>query len=347
MSNRPSESNRSFSSVAREIEDISFNLHKDALLRHARENLPRITRTLRELAPPAGDKAKSAIVISAGPSVHRQKSIAHVLASGYKGTVIAVDGSLISCLKDGLFPDYVLTLDAHETRIVRWYGDPDFEHNSRNDDYFQRQDLDVAFRTNLIEQNLAHIDLVNRHGSKSKAIVASSAPQNVVRRIEEAKFDTYWWNPLVDNPAEPNSLTRQLYDINRLPCVNTGGNVGTASWVFASTILKIPTIALLGMDFGYYADLPYSKTQKYYELIDHLGTTEGLEAHFPVYTYPLTGEKFYTDVTYSWYRKNFLELLTLSNARTFNCTGGGVLFGDRLPCVTLEEFLKIVESADG
>jgi len=342
VSNPATRNDQSFSGVAREIEAISFNLHKDALLRHAHENTPRITRTLRDLPPPAGEKAKSAVIISAGPSVHRQKSIPHILASGYKGTVIAVDGSLISCLKAGLFPDYVLTLDSHETRIVRWYGDPDFEHNSRNDDYFQRQDLDVAFRTNLIEQNIAHIKLVNQHGAKTKAIVASSAPQNVVRRIEEAKFDTYWWNPLVDNPADSNSLTRRLYEINGLPCMNTGGNVGTAAWVFASTVLKIPAIAMLGMDFGYYADLPYSKTQKYYELIDHLGTTEGLEAHFPIYTYPLTGEKFYTDVTYSWYRKNFLELLALSSVSTVNCTGGGVLFGDRLTCVTLDTFLETV-----
>lgn len=347
MSNPPSGSNRSFSSVALEIEAISYDLHKDALLRHAHDNVARITRTLRELPLPSGEKAKSAVVISAGPSVHRQKSVSHVLTSGYKGTVIAVDGSLISCLKAGLFPDYVLTLDSHEKRIVRWYGDPDFEQNSRNDDYFQRQDLDVEFRMNLIEQNIAHIDLVNQHGSKMKAIVASSAPRNVVRRIEEAKFDTYWWNPLVDNPGEPNSLTKRLYEINRLPCMNTGGNVGTAAWVFASTVLKIPEIALLGMDFGYYADLPYSKTQKYYELINHLGTTEGLEAHFPTYTYPPTGEKFYTDVTYSWYRKNFLELLALSSARTVNCTGGGVLFGDRLPCVTLDMFLETVESSHG
>lgn len=340
VSNLPTGSNRAFSDIALEIEAISYDLHKDALLRHAKENIPRITRTLRDVPPPEGEKAKSAVIISAGPSVHRQKSIPQILASGYKGTIIAVDGSLISCLKAGLFPDYVLTLDSHETRIVRWYGDPDFEQNSRNDDYFQRQDLDVDFRTNLIEQNIAHIALVNQHGSKSKAIVSSSAPQNVVRRIEEARFETYWWNPLVDNPREPDSLTRRLYEINGLPCMNTGGNVGTAAWVFASTILKIPTIALFGMDFGYYADLPYSKTQKYYELINHLGTSEGLEVHFPSYTFPLTGEIFYTDVTYSWYRKNFLELLTLSSARTYNCTGGGVLFSDRLPCVTLQTFLE-------
>lgn len=331
---------QSFDGIVKDIETISLGRHGNALLQHARENLSHQKATLRDLPPLSGAKAKSAVIVSAGPSVHKQKSISKLLETGYAGSIIAVDGSMVSCLKAGLVPDYVLTLDPHETRIVRWYGDPDLEENTKNDDYFQRQDLDVAFRNNLFEQNLAHIALVNRHGSQIKAIVASSAPQNVVRRIEEAKFDSYWWNPLVDSPANPDSLTRQLHQINGLPCMNTGGNVGTAAWVFASTILKIPNIGLLGMDFGYYEDLPYSMTQKYYELLERLGTDEDLEPHFPKFTYPLTGEVFYTDATYYWYRKNFLELLALSTAKTFNCTGGGVLFGDNLPCITLDDFIR-------
>lgn len=347
MRNPASATDQMFSEVAVEIEAISRNLHQSALVRHARDNAGRITRTLRDIPLLSGGKAMSAIVISAGPSVHRQKHISQVLSSGYRGTVIAVDGSFISCLKAGLIPDYVLTLDPHETRIVRWYGDPEFEKNSLNDDYFQRQDLDVEFRANLIERNIEHIELVNKYGSQCKAVISSSAPKNVVDRLDEAQFKTYWWNPLVDDPAKPESLTRRLYEINSLPCMNTGGNVGTAAWVFASTILRIPMIALLGMDFGYYADLPYSKTQKYYELTHYLGTSEGLDPYFPKYVFPLTGEVFYTDVTYSWYRKNFLELLSLSNVQTFNCTGGGILYNDRLPCITLQSFLESVEDHHG
>lgn len=337
----------SFSDVALEVERISLSLHEEVLLRHAKDNYPRITNTLRHISPPRGDKARSAIIISAGPSVHRQRHISQVRSSGYQGMVIAVDGSFISCLKEGLIPDYVLTLDPHETRIVRWYGDPDFEKNSLNDDYFQRQDLDVAFRNNLIEQNNDHIRLVNKHGSQCKVVIASSAPKNVVDRITEAGCEAYWWNPLVDDPRISTSLTKRLYEVNQLPCMNTGGNVGTAAWVFATSILKIPLIGLLGMDFGYYSDLPYSKTQKFYELIQYLGSEEGLDPYFPQFTFPLTGETFYTDATYSWYRKNFLELLSLSRAITFNCTGGGVLFGENLPCITLQSFLEKVSQGHG
>ena len=145
--------------------------------------------------------------------------------------------------------------------MVRWFGDHEFEKNSANDDYFARQDLDIEFRKNTIEQNKRHIALVNEYGHRSKAIVASSAPSNVIARLKEGGLDMYWWNPLVDDPGLPGSITRELYNINRLPCLNTGGTVGTAAWVFANSTLKIQEIALVGMDMGYYADLPKEQTR--------------------------------------------------------------------------------------
>jgi hypothetical protein len=135
-----------FAKLVAEVGDISRDRHAQALLTHAVQNLPHSTRSLRDLPALRVEKAQSAVIVSAGPSVHKQKSIFKILESNYRGTIIAVDGSMISCLKAGLVPDYVLTLDPHETRIVRWYGDPDFEEHTRNDDYFQRQDLDEEFR---------------------------------------------------------------------------------------------------------------------------------------------------------------------------------------------------------
>lgn len=202
-----------------------------------------------------------------------------------------------------------------------------------------RQDLDAAFRRNSARQNEENIALVNEFGPQSKAIVAATAPPNVVARLNDARMDAYWWNPLVDNPKSENSLTRQLFEINRLPCLNTGGNVGTASWVFAAVALAIPAVGLVGMDLGYYADTPREETQTYYELIAHLGGKEGLEECFVDFTFPLTGELFYTDPTYYWYRRNFLDLVKRSAARTFNCTEGGVLFGEGVTCSTLDNFL--------
>ena len=58
------------------------------------------------------------------------------------------------------------------------------------------------------------------------------------------------------------------------------------------------------------------------------------------FEFPLTKEKFYTDPTYFWYRRNFLELLSQSKKPTFNCTEGGTLFDEKLQCVNLDDFLK-------
>ncbi len=336
--------NDDFLKVVDRITDVGRERHTTHVLEHAWQNKPRIRKSLAALEPLVGAKAESCIVISAGPSVHRKRSIHRILENGYTGTVIAVDGAYIACLRNGLIPDFVVTLDPHTTRVVRWFGDPDFEENSRHDDYFQRQDLDVEFRKNSIEQNRQNIELANEHGSRTRALVATTAPANVAQRIDEAGFDAYWWNPLVDNPREPGSLTRQLYDINRLPCINTGGNVGGAAWTLAAAYLKIPKIALVGMDFGYYADTPLSMTQTYHELIHHTGTAEGLERFFCDFTFPLNGERFYTDPTYYWYRRNFLQLLEKSPAWTANCTEGGTLFSDDIECMYLDDFIRRVSA---
>ncbi len=331
---------KSFSHLVQEIPHIGFKYHAARLLDSANKNLPFIQRTINDLSPLEGPKAQSGIIISAGPSVHRRQSIKRIKESQYPGTVIAVDGSYIACLKAGLIPEFVVTLDPHPTRVVRWFGDPEFEKNKENDDYFARQDLDIAFRRDSVEENQENIKLVNRDGCLSRAIVSASAAENVVKRLMEARFDSYWWNPLVDNPRDPTSLTRQMYELNRLPCMNTGGTVGNAAWVFASTRLKIPRIALVGMAFGYYGDTPYQHTQTYYELLERLGSKDVVEEFFIENTFPLTGQKFYTDPTYFWYRSNLLELLDqVTGVETYNCTEGGTLVDERVPCLSLDEFL--------
>ena len=341
MSELNSNIRNDFFSIVNNITNIGVQCHTARIIEHALANLSDINKSIKSLPTLSGPKAQSGIVISAGPSVHKKNSIKRILDSSYKGTLIATDGTYIACLKAALIPDYVLTLDPHPTRMVRWFGDPLFEENSKNDDYFSRQDLNIEFQKKSIQENHKNIELVNTYGHLTKAIVSTSVPRNVVERIKEAKFDTYWWNPLVDNPNYPHSTTRKLYNMNKLPCINTGGTVGTASWIFANSILKLPIIALVGMDFGYYSETSFTKTQTYYELITHVGTEEGIEKYFTEFTFPLTGEKFYADPTYFWYRKNFLELYQKAAGKTFNCTEGGTLFHKDMECLSLDQFLKI------
>lgn len=340
MSHR--EASQKFQNLVSQLPDMGKEYHSQVLLQHARDNRPFVKKVIRDIPTLAEHKRRSCIIVSAGPSVRRKNSIRRILESKYTGTIIAADGAYIACLQGGLFPDFVVTVDPDPTRIVRWFGDPDIEKHTVNDDYFARQDIDVTFRDNMFEQNKKNIDLVNQSAPQTKAIVCTVTHHHtVVKRLMEAKFDMYWWNPLVDDVKKRGSLTQQLFEINRVPCLNTGGTVGTAAWVFAGCTLKIPNIAVVGMDYGYYADTPIQQTQRYYETIKYAHQESAdLSEFFVPYTFPLTGEEFYTDATYYWYRKNFLELVEKANVTTFNCTEGGTLIDDRIRSVHLEQFLS-------
>ncbi len=333
-----------FDSLVDRIAGIGLDLHRETLLRHARENAPLAAKTIKQLPAPDPVKSRAVIVLSAGPSVRRTRAIERLLESGYKGTVVAVDGSYAACLRAGLIPDYVVTLDPHKTRVVRWFGDPKFAEHLAADDYFSRQDLDVAARENALRRNEDDMKLIDAHAPKTAAIVASSAPKTVVDRIVAAKFPAYWWHPLVDDPTKPESLTRALHAVQPLPCLATGGTVGTAAWVFALQMLKPQALAVTGMDLGYYSDLPLDKTQTYYELLEMAGgDPERVKDYVTTVEFPLTGEKYMTDPTYFWYRKNFLHLAKRAPMRTLNCTEAGTLFGDNIDCVRLDDFLSRAE----
>ena len=63
--------------------------------------------------------------------------------------IVCMDASLIRLLKLGVVPDYCVVIDPHPTRMLRWFGDPWIEEHTADDEYFIRQDLDVAFRDAL------------------------------------------------------------------------------------------------------------------------------------------------------------------------------------------------------
>ncbi|MEQ8352761.1 MAG: DUF115 domain-containing protein [Leptospiraceae bacterium] len=331
--------NEGFQKLVQSISEIGEGFHREKILSNVRNNIGQIEKSLKELPAPAGAKLKSGIILSAGPSLKETNAIQRILDSGYDGSIISVDGAYVACLEKGLIPDYVLCLDPHATRIVRWFGDPDIEENSRGDDYFERQDLNIDFRLDKLGKNQSSIDLVNENAPRTTAIIATTVHSTVTNRLKQAGFDIYWWHPLVDDPLREHSITKQMYDMRKLPCFNTGGTVGTAAWVFANSILGIENIGVTGMDYGYRSDTPIEETQTYYELMLHKDSRE-ISDYFINFTFPLNGKECYTDPTYYWYRENFLQLLNRQNNDIFNCSEAGTLFGDHVTCISLQDFLK-------
>jgi hypothetical protein len=147
-----------------------------------------------------------------------------------------------------------------------------------------------------------------------------------------------WWNAMYDYLHAPDRVSRRLHRANRLPCLNGGGNVGTAAWVIAHAILGKRRVGLVGIDFGYPPGTPYARTQYYPELVEMLGGRHP-EAYVHL-TNPAHGETWFCDPAYYWFREVFLELAADAPCRTVNCTEGGNLFGPGIATATLEDFVR-------
>jgi len=295
-------------------------------------------RSLAALRNAQLGEGDSCVVVAAGPSVKRQNLIERLKQSNYRGTIIATESAISGCLRSGIVPHLTVSLDPHATRIVRWFGDPKLTDSALSkDDYFRRQDMDPAFAQE-IKLNTEIIDLINRHGRDIAIALSTSASEAVVSRVIEAGMPIYWWNPMYDDPDVPDSVTRRLYRENRLPCMNAGGNVGTAAWMMAHSVLGRKHVAVLGMDMSYYADTPYFNTQYYHELVTLVGE-DRLDTVFVKIHNPYLDKLFYTDPAYLWYRNCFLELAQDADCQTYNCSSGGILFGPGIEVVDLEGFV--------
>ena len=294
--------------------------------------------SLAELRGADFGKTDRAIVIAAGPSMHRASPFPALTTANYDGAVIATDSAILRCLRHGIVPDLVVTMDPHDASIVRWFGDPELDARALEDDYFRRQDMDNLFHDE-VRTNRELLDLLGRHGPKMRIALSTSAGEKVVRRAIDCGMQIYWFNPMIDNPDLPQSRSRRLYETNGLPLVNCGGNVGTACWMIADAVLRRSHVAVAGMDLSYYADTPYLNTQYYRVMLELVGE-EGLGALFVRIHNPHLDQWFYTDPAYLWFRDVFLELARDADCITYNCTGGGILFGEPVRFMTVAEFIE-------
>jgi len=327
-------------SLVNEMSELTKLRTTDQGLENARRNQSYIEKgqSIKLLTQETMGNNDSALVIAAGPSIKRQDGATQIIDSNYKGAIIATESAMLYCLRNGIIPDLVVTIDPHASRIVRWFGDPNLnKQHLQEDDYFSRQDLDESF-SNQLKVNEEIIQLVNQYGPKMRIALSSSASPAVVQRAIESGMQIYWWNPMYDDPDKPDSISRQLHKNNGLPCVNAGGNVGSACWMMADAVLNKQHIGLMGMDFGYYADVPYKNTQYYHEAIDLVGI-ENLDSIYMKVFNPHIEQWFYSDPAYMWYKNCLLDMVSNTDSQTYNCTEGGIFFGEQIKFIQLKEFL--------
>jgi hypothetical protein len=330
--------------IAAQLNGATFDRIAPLALANAELNRPRIHRSLLELTDTPLGAGDSALVVAAGPSLHRRHSLARLREFGYRGAVVAVDGALGACLRHGIVPDLVVSVDPHGERIVRWFGDPTLTAPTA-DDYFRRQEMDPAHGRDEIAANRELLELVDRAGPTLRVAIATSAAPAVVDRCEKAGMTLYWWNPMYDDYDAPDSLSRRLHQANGLPCLNGGGNVGTTAWVLAHALLGKRRVGIVGMDLGYAPGTPYARTQYYPELRAILG--ERYAEAFVHIDNPHVGETWFCDPAYYWFRDVFLEMAREAECETFNCTEGGILFGPGVTVMPLERFLHGERPSDG
>jgi hypothetical protein len=203
--------------------------------------------------------------------------------------------------------------------------------------------MDPTHREDELSANRALVELVDAYGPKIKVAAATSAAPAVVERCEQARMELYWWNPMYDDYDRPESLSRRLWKMNGLPCLNGGGNVGTAAWVVTHAVLGRKRIGLVGIDFGYAPGTPYEQTQYYPELVALLG--DRYREAFIHAENPVTREVWFSDPAYHWFRDVFLEMAREADCETFNCTEGGLLEGPGITTVPLDAFLESAAAA--
>lgn len=283
---------------------------------------------------------RDCIIVSAGPSTIRENTIDRLKHARREDlAIVCMDASLLRLIKCGIVPDYCVVIDPHPTRMLRWFGDPWLEEHISEDEYFIRQDLDIAFRNASREANEANIELLNHAGREVSLIAATILEPKLLKRFQEIKFkNNYWFTPLVDDPTDINSLTRKLFEICDISCMNTGGNVGCAAWIYSNFIANAKRIGAIGMDYSYYEDVPYIETQTYYELLA-LAEESRIDDYF-VWQNGVCGRKFYQDPTFYWYCDNFLSLVAKSEKPLYNLSEAGLLYGENIVQESVEGFIN-------
>ncbi|MFZ0183416.1 MAG: 6-hydroxymethylpterin diphosphokinase MptE-like protein [Nitrosotalea sp.] len=267
-------------------------------------------------------KQNSAIVIGRGPSIKKFKHLERIANSNYQGSIICCDGALANALLAGITPDkfpkfYVATIEPRD--VARKFYD---------------------------EQ------IVDKYGPKIKGIFSTVSDPTIVERARQAGIKIHWLHSLFDYKDGNKSfnqisglIVRAKNHFNGLPAIQTGGNVGTSSWFIGWQILKCATVALVGLDHGWSEDVPLETILAHGRTgvsIDMDKNSPNFEKLFPRIYNPEFDCYCILDPLYQYYSNALKEFISRSPEwlTTINATQGGSIFGNRIKCLTLENFLK-------
>jgi len=311
--------------IEKELSDVTYKRFYDDWIKNFSLNLDNIWNghSARELMPNNENSSKTSIVIGRGPSLLKNNHLQILENSKFSDTIVCCDGALPIVLENNVNPEkfenfFVVTIDAqiHQKKIY--------------------------------EQNI-----VKKFGKKIKCILSTTVSPSTYRAVKDAGMEVYWLHTLFDYDKGPSSfnhisgvMTRSKNHEKGLPAIQTGGNVGTSSWVFAWSVLKSKTVCLLGLDQGYLEEtdiesIDYHKFPK--EIFEN---KDIFEKAFPLIYNPEFDCKCRQDPIFQYYSNAFKEFIdTVSDkVTTYNATEGGALFGKNIHCIKFKEFLLNYEN---
>lgn len=274
-------------------------------------------------------KGRRAVVVGGGPSVEKNRHL-KVLSDYINAdpkpsdpldelAIITTDRMLIPCLKAGLLPSLVVSVDGSD-KIVKFFDDPEV-------------------------RNLA-----------SEMMFAPCVMTNpeILNALYQNRGQLYVGIPFLPSDSLPN-VQEVVYKLlrERFSVMANGGNCGTYAWLLAN-LAGCSEVALIGFDMGYPRDTRIWDTQYMPHFDKHFeGDMKKIEKCYMKVRHPCWGKGFYafTDAVFEGYARNTLEFVRncTSGMKTYNCTEGGALCAEIykptkgkgvMKCITLKEFLE-------
>lgn len=275
----------------------------------------------KQLIPEESSNIPS-IVIGRGPSIKKNDHLKILSESNFQGNIVCTDGALIGVLESGITPKkfknfYVLTIDSQK-------------HQAK-------------FYDNKICEEF---------GQNIKCILSTTIPKEVYNIIKQNKMQIYWLHTLFDyNKGQTsfNYITGKIIKARKsegLPAIQTGGNVGTASWVISWNILKSKIVSLIGIDHGFDVNTSWEDIEKFHPqnkpLFELDKTAKIFKNAFPKVYNPDFDCHCLQDPLFQFYSNAFRELISKASKKvtTINTTEGGAIFGKDILSMKFIEFLE-------
>ncbi len=171
-------------------------------------------------------------------------------------------------------------------------------------------------------------------------ILATSIHPDVVEQCIEGGAKIKWVQSFF------NYDSHKEYFRKGIPSIKMGGNVGTASYLITSLVLKAKHVGLMGIEFAWSDETPYSSTQYYDKLMNVLDEKhEAVQNHFIHIKNQRDGKTYMADPVYYAYflmlKEIWSELPIEIKHNTYNLTKAGILDLNNLESTNIEEFMRV------